>query len=94
MSAATFTTSVEDRYFEDYVAGAVHEFDGITVEEAEVIAFGQRFDPQPFHTNPEAAKSSAFRRVDCQRLAYSEPYDAAFCSPLPLARGKSGLTRR
>jgi acyl dehydratase len=60
MSSATFTTPVEERYFEDYVAGAVHEFDGIKVEEAEIIAFGKRFDPQPFHTDPEAAKESAF----------------------------------
>ena len=60
MTNATFSTPVENRYFEDYVAGAVHEFDGIVVEEAEVIAFAKRFDPQPFHTDPEAAKASAF----------------------------------
>jgi acyl dehydratase len=60
MANATFSTPIDDRYFEDYVAGAVHEFDGIIVEEAEVIDFGKRFDPQPFHTDSEAAKSSAF----------------------------------
>ena len=60
MTSSTFSTPVEDRYLEDYVAGAVHEFGGITVEEAEIIAFAQRFDPQPFHTDPEAAKQSAF----------------------------------
>ncbi len=55
-----FTTPVESRYFEDYIRGAIHEFGSINVEEAEVIAFGKRFDPQPFHADPEAAKQSAF----------------------------------
>jgi acyl dehydratase len=57
---SSFTSSVEDRYFEDYVAGAVHEFGGIVAEESEMIAFARHFDPQPFHTDPEAAKQSAF----------------------------------
>ncbi|MBM4327228.1 MAG: MaoC family dehydratase [Deltaproteobacteria bacterium] len=56
----TFKTSVEDRYFEDYLAGEVHECGPIVVEEAEVIAFAKRFDPQPFHTDPEAAKESIY----------------------------------
>ena len=56
----TFTTPVEDRYFEDYIPGAVHEFGDIAVDEAEMIAFARRFDPQPFHTDPEAAKQSVF----------------------------------
>ena len=60
MSNATLASPVEYRYFEDYVAGAVHEFGSIAVEEAEVIAFAERFDPQPFHTDPEAAKQSIF----------------------------------
>ncbi len=50
----------EDRYFEDYLPGAVHEFGSITIEEAEIIDFGKKFDPQPFHTDPEAAKQTAF----------------------------------
>ena len=47
-------------YFEDYVVGALHEFGSITVEEAEVISFARRFDPQPFHTDPQAAKQSIY----------------------------------
>jgi acyl dehydratase len=49
-----------NRYFEDYFAGSVHEFGSITVDEDEMIAFARRFDPQPFHTDPEAAKQSVF----------------------------------
>ena len=60
MSKQTFTTPVEERYFEDYLVGASAEFGQITVEEEEVIAFGRRFDPQPFHIDPIAAKQSAF----------------------------------
>jgi acyl dehydratase len=56
----TFSTPVEERYFEDYVAGAVHEFGSIYVDEAEMIAFARRYDPQPFHTDPAAAQESVF----------------------------------
>jgi acyl dehydratase len=56
----TFTTPVEDRYFEDYVPGPVHEFGNIAVEEDEMIDFARRFDPQPFHRDPVAAKRSVF----------------------------------
>jgi acyl dehydratase len=55
-----FTVPVEERYFEDYVAGSSHEFGSIVVEEAEIIAFGKRFDPQVFHTDPAAAKETIF----------------------------------
>jgi acyl dehydratase len=63
MSQGTFTAPIEGRYFEDYIAGAVYEFGHLIVEEAEVIAFGRRFDPQPFHTDPEAANHSGFGRL-------------------------------
>jgi acyl dehydratase len=60
MDLAGFNTSVEDRYFEDYVPGSVHEFGRITVDEAEIIAFARHFDPQLFHTDPEGAKSTIY----------------------------------
>ncbi|MCA1959421.1 MAG: MaoC family dehydratase [Desulfomonile sp.] len=56
----TFKTGADDRYFEGYVTGDVHEFGRIEVDEAEMVAFAHRFDPQPFHTDPVAAKESAF----------------------------------
>ena len=55
-----FTTTPEDRYFEDYIPGDVHEFGSIAVEEAEMIDFAARFDPQSFHTNPKEAEKSMF----------------------------------
>jgi acyl dehydratase len=47
-------------YFEDYIVGVQREFGTIVVEEAEVISFARRFDPQPFHTDPAAAKGSIY----------------------------------
>ncbi|MEW6349582.1 MAG: MaoC family dehydratase [Thermodesulfobacteriota bacterium] len=55
-----FSRPPEDRYFEDYVPGAVHEFGSITIGESEIIEFARRFDPQPFHTDPVAASQSVF----------------------------------
>ncbi len=60
MRASTFTVPVENRYFEDYMAGSMHEFGSISVKETEVIAFARRFDPQVFHIDPEAAKRTVF----------------------------------
>ena len=53
----------EDRYFEDYVVGSVHEFGATPVTEEEVIDFAQRFDPQSFHVDPEKAKKSIFGSI-------------------------------
>jgi acyl dehydratase len=56
----TFKTPIHDRYFEDYVPGTIHEFGNTTVTEAEIIAFAKVYDPQYFHTDPEAAKQSIY----------------------------------
>ncbi len=40
--------------------GAVHEFGAIDVNEAEVIDFARRFDPQAMHVDPVAAKRGHF----------------------------------
>jgi len=60
MNISTFTRPAEDRYFEDYVEGNVYEFGPILVQQEEMISFSERFDPQDYHTNPEAAKESVF----------------------------------
>ncbi len=48
------------RYYEDYAVGDRHETPGVTITEVEIIAFAEAYDPQPFHTDPEAAKNSLF----------------------------------
>ena len=40
------------------MAGSVYEFGSIAVEEDEVMDFGRRYDPQPFHTDPEQASET------------------------------------
>ncbi|MCC6780582.1 MAG: MaoC family dehydratase [Hyphomicrobiales bacterium] len=55
-----FSHPIEDRYFEDYVEGDVHRFGSIAVEADEIVSFGRRFDPQDFHSDPEAAKRTVF----------------------------------
>ena len=47
-----------ERYFEDYHVGAVYEFGRYEMQEAEIIEFGKRYDPQPFHTDPELARDT------------------------------------
>ena len=46
------------RFFEDYRPGDVYELGHREVSEAEIIAFAKSYDPQYFHTDPEAAKRS------------------------------------
>jgi acyl dehydratase len=60
MHIATFTSPIDDRYFEDYVSGAVHECGCIAVQESEIIAFARQFDPQPLHVDPKKAEQSVF----------------------------------
>ena len=50
----------EDRYFEDFVPGAVREFGQVRVSEDEIIKFARRFDPQYIHIDPEAAMQGPF----------------------------------
>ncbi len=60
MEYSGFAVPSEDRYWEDYVTGSVHEFGSIAVEEQEVVAFGRRYDPHVFHTDPEGAKQTIY----------------------------------
>ncbi|NWK79256.1 MaoC family dehydratase [Aquitalea sp. LB_tupeE] len=47
-------------YFEDLTPGRVFETASHTLSQDEIISFARQFDPQPFHTDPEAAKTSVF----------------------------------
>jgi acyl dehydratase len=54
---------IDARHFEDYPLGAVAEYGPIAVDEAEIIAFGRQFDPQPFHVDPQRAADGPFGGV-------------------------------
>ena len=61
--SSQFATAPDKRYFEDYIPGAIHEFGAIPVDEQEVIDFGKRFVPLPYHVDKEAAKNSLYGGV-------------------------------
>ncbi len=48
------------RYFEDYLPGAVLEFGSTRVDEAELLEFARKYDPQPFHVDAARAAASPF----------------------------------
>jgi acyl dehydratase len=54
------TGPAEMLYFEDFAVGTVFELGNRTLAEDEVLAFARAYDPQPFHTDPEAAARSIY----------------------------------
>jgi acyl dehydratase len=51
------------RYLEDLKPGQVFESRPQTITQEQIVAFAREFDPQPFHTDPEAAKNSFFGKL-------------------------------
>jgi acyl dehydratase len=51
---------MQDRTFEDYVAGTVFELGSIAVSEKEIVEFGERYDPQYLHIDRERAEKGPF----------------------------------
>lgn len=49
-----------DGYFEDVSLGETHKTGSYTTEKEEMLSFAEKYDPQPFHANEEAAKDSVF----------------------------------
>lgn len=60
MKEQDLPVAVDQRFFEDYPPGAVALYGPIVVDEAEVIDFARRYDPQPFHVDRAAAERSPF----------------------------------
>ncbi|KAA3627336.1 MAG: acyl dehydratase [Proteobacteria bacterium] len=60
MTKNYFAVPIEARFFEDYSAGAIHEFGSTEVSEAEIIEFANKYDPQFIHTDPEAAREGMY----------------------------------
>lgn len=51
------------QYFEDIVVGTRARFGDYPVTRDDVIAFAERYDPQPFHLSDEAAAQTHFGRL-------------------------------
>ncbi len=52
--------SAEPRYWEDYEVGRKYPLGSTSFTAEEIIEFAEKFDPQSFHVDAEAAKSSLF----------------------------------
>ncbi|HET7710145.1 MAG TPA: MaoC family dehydratase [Sphingomicrobium sp.] len=50
-------------HFEDLVVGAETYFGSVHVTREEVIAFAEKYDPQPFHLSDEEAAKTHFGRI-------------------------------
>lgn len=48
------------RTYEDIETGAVYDVGSFVAAEEEMRTFAERYDPQPIHTDPEAASDSIF----------------------------------
>lgn len=48
------------QYYEDIEVGDTREYGEYEVTKAEILEFAEQYDPQPFHTDEEAAAESAF----------------------------------
>jgi len=48
------------RYFEDYTVGVKQEVGSVSISEADIIEFANKYDPQDFHTDPEKAATGPF----------------------------------
>ena len=48
------------RYFEDFAVGDEYELGSRSLTQDQIIAFAREYDPQPFHVDPEAARSGPF----------------------------------
>jgi acyl dehydratase len=52
--------AAKDRFFEDYSAGDVYEFGPIALDEAAIVQFGRRYDPQYLHVDAQRAADGPY----------------------------------
>ncbi len=48
------------KYLEDFTAGDVFRTRGMSMDESEIMDFARKYDPQPIHTDREAAAKGAY----------------------------------
>ena len=61
-----------DRYAEDFIVGHRHVSAAYEMTEAEIVEFARKYDPQYFHVDAQAARSSPFGGLvsaGCQTIA-------------------------
>lgn len=48
------------KYWEDFKVGETADLGSCSPTEEQIMAFARKYDPQPFHVDPEAARRSIF----------------------------------
>jgi acyl dehydratase len=48
------------KYWEDFEVGETADLGSCSLTEEQIMAFARKYDPQPFHVDPEAARRSIF----------------------------------
>src|SRR3979490_6902 len=48
------------RYYEDFHVGELIDLGSVPVSQADIIGFAQQYDPQPMHTDPNAASFTIY----------------------------------
>ncbi|WP_324664380.1 MaoC family dehydratase [Haloarcula sediminis] len=48
------------QFYEDVSVGDTQHSDGYRISKAEIVEFGEKYDPQPFHTDENAAQDTVF----------------------------------
>ena len=62
------SSSMNWRYYEDIEVGEERKSKSIIITEKEIIDFAEKYDPQWFHSDPEASKESSFKRSEERRV--------------------------
>jgi acyl dehydratase len=48
------------RFLDEFEPGETFATEPVTLDEADIVGFAERYDPQVFHTDPERARRSAY----------------------------------
>jgi acyl dehydratase len=51
---------MDSLYFEDFAVGQVYETAAAALDEDEIVQYSKRYANLPYHTDPEAARNTAF----------------------------------
>ena len=63
MTKSNLPANKQEWFFESYIQGSVFEFGPLEVDENEVLEFARRYDPQPFHIDPNVAKNGPYKGI-------------------------------
>lgn len=77
-------------YFEDVSVGDAFRSGAHTLDEAQIVAFAREFDPQPFHTDPDAAEHSFFQGLAASGWHTASISMKLLVQSLPLGSGVIG----